>query len=148
MKKTLMALSICLFLFSCVEINKSENEIVGKWIISVNDYDTSWGEYLVINDDGTYCMGDNVGYENVGNWSIKGSDLCSQETGYTGRLEIGQEEEKICGSFNIEGNKLKWILGPNIWTYERSDESKIECTHWDCYIKKLDQDSLRLLTGY
>ena len=52
MKKTLMASSICLFLFSCVEINKSENEIVGKWIISVNDYDTSWGEYLVINGIG------------------------------------------------------------------------------------------------
>ena len=125
-----MTLIICLFLFSCVEINKSEKEIVGKWMLY--GYDSPLEEYLIIKDDGTYCMGDNDGYENMGNWSINGNDLCSQETGYTGRLEIGQEEEKICGSFNIEGNKLEWILGPNVWIYERSDESKIECTHWDC----------------
>lgn len=139
-----MTLIICLFLFSCVEINKSEKEIVGKWMLygydsTLNPLNQYRGmgfqnleEYLFIKDDGTYCKGDNDGYENVGNWSINGNDLCSQETGYTGRLEIGQEEEKICGSFNIEGNKLEWILGPNVWIYERSDESKIECTHWDC----------------
>ena len=127
MKKILMTLIICLFLFSCVEINKSEKEIVGKWMLY--GYDSPLEEYLIIKDDGTYCKGDNDDYENVGNWSINRNDLCSQETGYTGRLEIGQEEEKICGSFNIEGNKLEWILGPNVWIYERSDESKIECTH-------------------
>jgi len=121
MKRILMILSVILFLFSCGETNKSEktessevndsqnveDQIVGKWKLThTKGREMEEGEesYMIIKDDGTFqsIVRDKISEYNKtseNNWSIKDNQFCKTNK------EINFE---ICGSFNLEGDKLEW----------------------------------------